>query len=402
LHCKKKGHNTNLIKDENQMKMRIAKIACYQLNIPFKTSINHNLKKRQCSESIVLEIHTENGIVGYGECAPRNYVTGETIEILMQQTPSVLTLLQNLKFEDLEDIQQITSHLPKEFPSLAAAVEIALLDIWGQQNDCSIGKVFDNNNEFTPTYSAVLPFLPLQKMNKWLDLVEAVGFQQLKLKVGHENDEHYLALVRKRLGKDIDIRLDANRAWSFEQAIQKIKVLEKYQISSIEEPLSVEALEELPALSQVVNTSIMLDESVCTMEQAIHYSQLVPSSKLRFNLKISKMGGLATTSKIHAFAMKQGIVCQLGCNVGESAILSAAGRIFAQKHQLTALEGSYAPFFMEDDIGKEPISFAIKGIAKPITGSGLGIKINQEKLKKHFKQRMDLASLIASRLESQI
>lgn len=381
------------------MKMRIAKIAYYKVNIPFKTSINHNLKKRQYSESIVLEIHTENGLVGYGEGAPRVYVTQETIETLMQQAPDLLNSLQDLDFEDLEDIQQITNSISRKFPSLVAAIEMALLDIWGQENHCSIGEIFKNNNDFTPTYSAVLPFLPLQKMNKWLDLVEAVGFQQLKLKVGHENDEAYLALIRKRLGSEIDIRLDANRAWTLEEAVQKIRLLEKYQISSVEEPLSVEALEQLPILSREVNTPIMLDESICTMEQAVHYSELIPAFKLRFNLKLSKMGGLMAASKIHAFATKKGIPCQLGCNVGETAILSSAGRIFAQNHQLTALEGSYAPFFMEDDIGRNPISFSMKGIAKPMTENGLGIKINQEKLEKYNSQNINITSLVEPRLK---
>ncbi|MEN0049946.1 MAG: enolase C-terminal domain-like protein [Bacteroidota bacterium] len=377
------------------MKMRIANIAYYKVNIPFKTSINHNLKKRQCSESLVLEIHTQNGLVGYGEGAPRKYVTGETLENSLEQMPKFLAHLQYLEFEDLEDIQGIIDRLPRAFPALIAATELALLDILGKQRNYSIGRIFSNNNEFTPQYSAVLPFLPLQKMNKWLDLIEAVGFQQLKLKVGHKNDEHFLALVRNRLGSQINIRLDANRAWSFEQAIHKIKTLEKYQIDSIEEPLAEEYVEQLTELSQIVNTPIMLDESVCTLEQAGYYAKHISASKLRFNLKISKMGGLMAASKVHAFATEKGIACQLGCNVGETAILSAAGRIFAQHHQLTALEGSYAPFFMEDDIGNESISFAIKGVAKPITGNGLGIKINSKKLKKYSQTVEPHLSLIS-------
>ena len=61
----------------------------------------------------------------------------------------------------------------------------------------------------------------------------------------------------------------------------------------------------------------------------------------------------------------------VGCNVGETAILSAAGRIFAQTHSLEYLEGSAAAFFMEDDIAVNQITFGkgegIRGISEPRT-----------------------------------
>jgi muconate cycloisomerase len=382
------------------MKTRIATVDGYPINIPFKTSIDHNLKKRRRSESIVVEIRTTCGFVGYGEGAPRKYVTGETMTTLIEQGSNLLAQLQGVAFERLADIRAIVRSFTGSFPALAAAVEIALLDIWGQMNRCSLGKVFQSNKVFTPVYSAVVPFLSLQKLNKWLDLVEAVGFQQLKLKVGHDNDEAYLALIRKRLGSEVEIRLDANRAWSFEEAIQKIKALEQYTISSLEEPLTKEALERLPDLSDRINTPILLDESVCNMEQAVYYAQQIAASKLRFNLKISKMGGLLNTAAIHAFATQHGILCQLGCNVGETAILSAAGRLFAQHHSLIALEGAYAPFFMEDDIGETAISFGVQGIGKPLTSNGLGIKINRQKLKK-YSGSINAFHVIENRLSAQ-
>lgn len=365
--------------------MRVKELTLYRVNIPFKTSITHSLKKRQCSESIVLELQTTDGYTGYGEGAPRPYVTGETVETIAIQARASLRPLLKQKLNSLNDVEQIVRSIQHDYqlPSLASAVEIALLDIWGQKRACSLTQVFEINKHFRPTYSAVLPFLPLQKMEKWLYLIKTIGFQQIKLKVGHENDEQYVALLRKELGDEVDIRLDANRAWSMEQAVDKIARFEQYNISSIEEPLSVSDLYQLPMLSQKMNTPIMLDESVCSMVQAAYYCNKIPAHKLRFNLKLSKMGGILATSRIHAFALANGIECQLGCNVGETAILSAVGRIFAQQHRLIALEGSYASFFMEDDISMQPINFGKKGIAEPIIGHGIGTKIDKEKLQQY-------------------
>ncbi len=365
--------------------MKTKEIALYRVNIPFKTSIDHHLKKRAYSESIVLELQTADGRIGYGEGAPRSYVTGEDTEMIREQAASALRPLLKLESNSLNSIEQVVRRIQQDYqlPALAAAVEMALLDIWGQKNTCSLSNSFGFNNNFTPIYSAVLPFLPLEKMNKWVQLVKTVGFQQIKLKVGHANDEQYLALLRKELGEEVDIRLDVNRAWTLEQAREKIRAFEKYNISSIEEPLSTAELYQLPLLSQEVDTPIMLDESVCSMTQAAYYSNNIPAHKLRFNLKLSKMGGVLKTSKVHAFALAHGIKCQLGCNVGETAILSAVGRVFAQHHPLIALEGSYATYFMENDIGKECVAFGNFGIAAPIVNDGIGVTIDKEKLEQY-------------------
>ncbi len=368
--------------------MKTRAINLYQVNIPFNTSIDHNLKKRSYSDSIVLEVQTLDGHVGYGEGAARSYVTGENIATIAQAAHTILEPLAALDINNLNEIERIVRRVQNEYqlPALAAAIEMALLDIWGQENACSLSNSFKNNNNFTPTYSAVLPFLPLEKMSKWIQLIKSLDFQQIKLKVGHERDEQYLALLRKELGDKVVIRLDANRAWSLAQALERVKTFEQYNIESIEEPLSVAALHQLPKLSEAVNTPIMLDESVCSIEQVVFYCNAIAAPKLRFNLKLSKMGGALATARIHALAQANGIKCQLGCNVGETAILSAVGRLFAQQHELIALEGSYATFFMEDDIAKQTLTFGARGIAEPIAGHGIGITIDKEKLVKYSQK----------------
>lgn len=362
--------------------MKIDYLKAYRVQIPFLLSIDHHLKKRQCSEAFVVAIHTKDGTVGYGEGAPRVYVTGETHAEVLDTFEKACTPDQLPTIETLEDIKVYSAFLRKQYqmPSLVAAVEMALLDILGQEKNRSIGSFLGQNQSPLIPYSGVLPYLSDAKLDQYLQLVKSLGLTQVKLKVGHANDFRHLERARAILGPAVDIRIDANRAWTLEEAVSKLEKLAAFDISCVEEPLQESAIHQLPKLSRMITTPILLDESVFNLKQAHFYADQIEAKQLLFNLKISKSGGLIAASELYHFATTKGIACQLGCNVGETAILSAAGRIFAQTHKLRYLEGSFAPFFMEDDISTKPLSFSKKGIAPKLVAPGLGISIDTKKL----------------------
>ncbi len=380
--------------------MTINHINIHTVQIPFRLSIDHNLKKRAYSESIVLAVHTKTGKVGYGEGAPRSYVTGESTQEVIAKFKDIFNQYPVHEFITLEDIKDISGWIGQKhkLPAIATALELALLDLLWQERGYSIAKLL-SNEDYPLQYSAVLPYLPLEKMDKWLQIIKDLELKQVKVKVGHDDDVRHLTKVRKFLGDNIDIRVDANRAWTFEEAVKKIKQLENFNISCVEEPLLASETNRLPDLSRRINIPLLLDESVYTLDHAVYFSEKIAADKLMFNLKISKSGGLFRTAALHRFAQSKGIRCQLGCNVGETALLSAAGRLFAQSHQLSYLEGSYALFFMEDDISVSPISFSKKGAAQRIENEGLGITIDPKKLAKYTSSTVTIYPKVAKPLQ---
>ena len=119
----------------------------------------------------------------------------------------------------------------------------------------------------------------------------------------------------------------------------------------------------------------MLDESLCgevDAERAVGggWCDL-------FNLRLSKCGGFIPTLRLAEFAEQHGLGYQLGCQVGETAILSAAGRHFATSvKDIRYLEGSYDRHLVGEALGKEDITFGRGGWAPMLIGSGLGVKID--------------------------
>ncbi|MEM6802326.1 MAG: enolase C-terminal domain-like protein [Bacteroidota bacterium] len=362
--------------------MKITLVHAYRVRIPFSFSIDHNLKKRACTESLILVLHSSEGHMGYGEATPREYVTGESSEQLWQLIQDLVKEWQSPEISSLEDIRSQSAAFAQKFPfpSLICAWETALLDVWGKHAKLPIQEMLGPQPIEEAQYSAVFPYLETTKLIKWLSKMSQLGMRQIKVKVGQEDDLAQLKEVRKQLDAEVDIRVDANRAWTYEEALTKLEILADLGVSCIEEPLKKE---DIGRLAELVNTSpipILLDESLASLEEAQHYAREIAADKILFNLKISKLGGLFKSSEIYHFARQKGISCQLGCHVGETAILSAAGRIFAQTHKLKYLEGSYAPFYMEDDISSTPLSFGKNGKADKLVGAGLGIEIDPQKL----------------------
>ncbi|MEO0895258.1 MAG: enolase C-terminal domain-like protein [Bacteroidota bacterium] len=366
--------------------MRINLIQLHQVRIPFTFSIDHQLKRRAASDSIVLAVHSEQGLIGYGEGAPRNYVTGENTSEVVKTFYREIVLMPQLSIQQWEDVQFWLREFDErvQSPALSCAMEMALLDLYGQAKGMSVADILSPNGErYFPIYSAVLPFLPLDQLEKWLLRMKGIGIKHYKLKVGQADDRRMLSIVRDILGPEADIRLDANRAWTLAEARRNIETLSAYNISCVEEPLLATEIEKLIELGKETPIKILLDESVFSLEHVQYYIDHLPAESLMFNLKISKSGGLRATSKLHQLASLHGIDCQLGCNVGETALLTAAGRIFAQTHRLSYLEGSLGGFFMEGDLTEEFLGFGQEGVATPLYGPGLGVDIIPSNLEKY-------------------
>jgi L-Ala-D/L-Glu epimerase / N-acetyl-D-glutamate racemase len=137
----------------------------------------------------------------------------------------------------------------------------------------------------------------------------------------------------------------------------------------------------LPELRKQVRTPIMLDESLCSELDAVRAAD----NRLCdiFNLRLSKCGGFTRSLRLASIAKQSGLSCQLGCQVGETAILSAAGRHFASSVAgLRYLEGSYDRRLVREALGTKNLTFGWGGWAPALPGGGLGIEIDRAALQR--------------------
>jgi muconate cycloisomerase len=175
--------------------------------------------------------------------------------------------------------------------------------------------------------------------------------------------------------------VDANEAWPAAEAADRIAALEPFGITSVEQPSPHADLAAMAGVRRRVKTPLMLDESLCGIVDAQRAVELQACDL--FNLRLSKCGGFIPSLRLAQFARRHGLACQLGCQVGETAILSAAGRHFAASvGGLRNLEGSYDRHLVREPLGTRDLTFRRGGKAAALAGPGLGVEIDPAALER--------------------
>jgi muconate cycloisomerase len=377
--------------------MKVVELTAYHVRIPLKRTIKHASHARTETDNIVVRCLLSDRSQGFGEGLPREYVTGETVD-------SALELIKSSDLPaQMEDCRDFGAALAlAERIKLApvpgdergcrgnaarCAVEIALLDAFGR----AFGEPLSHVAKFlTPElyqpcerirYSGIITSAKGMKARAVALAYRAYGFHQIKVKVGIPgfDDARRLRTIRHWVGRRMDIRVDANEAWRPEEAVRCIDDMRPADVSSVEQPVRHEDLSALAGIRAQVKTPIMLDESLCGMFDAERAVSLTACDL--FNLRLSKCGGIIPTLRLAQFAKNHGVGYQLGCQVGETAILSAAGRGFAGSvADLRFVEGSYDRHLVAESLGLTDLTFRRGGWAPLLVGSGLGVDVDENAL----------------------
>ncbi len=365
--------------------MRLKRIELFRLQIPLCMPIKHHLAVRSFSDNLVVKVVTDSGVAGYGEGIAREYVTGETMEtslhLLQDHLFPEAKLLQVKDPADLmaKLVEFVSEDKRAQAPAACCAFELAILDAvgktWGQSAAQLLGEAMQ-----PLVYSAVIPMMTQPSFHRLLCLIRELEMSFVKIKVGNTTDLEVLSLAREILGHEVDLRVDANGAWSAEEAEGRIAAMMAYGISAVEQPVPKDDLQGLKRVAERLTIPVIADESLCVERDAEHLASLDACQV--FNLRLSKCGGLLAAARMYDIGRNKGIAAQLGCQVGETGILSAAGRQFAMSRKLRYLEGSYSNYLLKEDIVNEPVEFGVGGVAKPLGGLGLGVTVNEEALER--------------------
>ncbi|HKN91497.1 MAG TPA: enolase C-terminal domain-like protein, partial [Acidimicrobiia bacterium] len=198
------------------------------------------------------------------------------------------------------------------------------------------------------------------------------------------DDLERVALLRRLVGRAVDVRVDANCAWTADQALTAIERLRPYRISVVEQPVAAGDLDGLARVTAACPELIAVDESLRTVAEA----QALVDAKAcdAFNIRVSKCGGLRASMRIAEIAADAGVTVIVGAQVGESGLLSAAGRHLAACVAPRYLEGSAGRLLLREDITRERVLPGRGGRARPHAGAGLGVTVAEDVLARHTQR----------------
>ena len=368
--------------------MKLVAATLYALRIPFVESFSHSATERRWSDSVVVRVRDEAGTEGFGEGTPRPYVTGEIVETMLDHlTCELWPRVAGREVPPACNLEALAAFIPETGLAGAiaphasrAALELAVLDCALRRAGRSLATLLPPRRSRV-TYSGVIAAGPIARAVQHARQMRAIGLHDVKVKVGFDDDVARVTAVREALGHDASLRLDANGAWSFDRAVQVLNAVAPLGIAAVEQPLPRGPVEDLARLRQAIPVPIMADESLVTPADA---EGLIASEAVDFfNIRISKCGGLARSLAIAERAAKAGVGVQVGSQVGETAILSAAGRHLAAGLPTVAfVEGSFGTLLLAEDVSIESVRFGHRGEASLLTGPGLGVRVVEERLRR--------------------
>lgn len=315
--------------------MKITKINVTEVQIPLKEPFRISLGVITSSLEALVEIETDEGLVGYGEGAPGILITGENLEGTKKAIEIFAKNLIGLDPLDIEKIYWSMDRAAAHAPCGKTAIDIACHDLIGKILNKPLYKVLGGLNNTIDTDMTVGIHEPEVMAEKAKNHVKN-GFDTIKTKVGtsEAEDIERVRAIRRAVGDDVKIRIDANQAWSAKEAIRMLDKLSEFSIELVEQPVKYYDIEGLEYVTKNSRIPVMADESVFTAKDAMRIAERRAADFV--NIKLMKCGGIREAIKINAVCEAAGIECMLGCMGEESNIgVTAAASLGAAVKNIT-------------------------------------------------------------------
>ncbi len=323
------------------------------------------------------EIHTDEGLVGLVPAAP-----GPVIGVLIEEVlkPYVIG-------EDPMDNERIWSKMYWGTLSNgrrgAAVIAMGIVDnaIWdlkGKITRQPLHKLLGGFQEQVNSYgSGINLHLSIDELIGQMAGYAADGFKMVKMKIGHRDpkeDLERVRQVRKAIGDDLELALDANNAWSLNTAIRMVRELERYNIYWLEEPILVDEMENLAALAKATDIPIAIGENHYTKWD---FKQLIERGAVDIvQADVVKCGGVTEFMKIAAMADAHGLpVCPHFSNFTDvSCIAAIPNGLF---HEYVADMFEPASRLLMD------CARPVAGMTTPLDRPGFGLELNLQAMHHH-------------------
>ncbi len=319
--------------------MKIINIDTQLLQAPLKTPFKTSLRTVTNLKDLVITIHTDNGMVGYGEGAATAVITGETLESMKGAIEQIKPLLISKEIEAFNTLLSIIKKNMIHNTTIKSALEMALYDLRAQSLKLPLYKLLGGSKtKFTTDIT-----ISLNKIDTMLadsQKAIALGYKILKIKVGEHISKDYERIKTiAQTFPEITLRIDANQAWSAKETVILLSRLEKEGIVTelIEQPVRADDFRGMRYIKERTLTPLLADESVFSAKQAIELLEMDACDLI--NIKLAKCGGISHALKIADIAELYNVKCMIGCMLeGPISVGAAVHVASARAETITMLD----------------------------------------------------------------
>ncbi|HEV2121202.1 MAG TPA: mandelate racemase/muconate lactonizing enzyme family protein, partial [Chloroflexota bacterium] len=362
--------------------MKIVDVRVHPVTVArrYATAAGRGTPGVQVSHYYFLEIETDTGLTGVGEVSdisPRAALDGQPLRAA-RYAERLRTYLAGRDPFDLERLEREIGTPAFPFRSqMAAAVDIACHDLIGKATGQPLYRLLGGRYHERLPVCWVAYIRSPEEMEPEIAQKVAEGFRAFKLKVGRDIDADIerVKLVRDLAGEDAHIKLDANGAWSVEEAIVNLKRLEPYRPAAIETPIPVGDVEAMRAVKQRVGVPYM--EHAGSPEATLEYVRAGVVDV--FKISAGGLGGLRRARKVTAIVEAAGAAAYVGSTVEMGLGTTALGHFAVSSAACGWPCDLRGPLLLVDDVLTQPVSFAHGMLTIP-DAPGLGVSLDPAKL----------------------
>jgi len=374
--------------------MKITAIELFRISIPFAKpyKLSRVYGTRYDAEAVIFKIHTDEGIVGLGEADPLNPFSEETPATVMVVTRDHIG--PRLIGRNPTHIAAIESNLDvMVHGNLLArgAVNMALFDIAGKANDIPahmlLGGLNQSNLQLLSPIGSGTPEEDAASIQQQIE----DGYKTVMIKMGAlsiADEIQRMIAARKKFAGQIKIIVDANQGWTVAETLEFLDGIGRNRPDLLEQPIDRHDVSGLKRIHRQAACLLSADEGVASTQEAIALirAQAVDA----FSIKVSKNGGLSNARKIAATADAFGLKILMNSMLEFGITQAASLQLGCVLPNLLDMGHAYMSVLrMSDDITDFNQNISRATVTVP-TSAGLGVRVNEAKLKKYTKDYLKI------------
>lgn len=301
--------------------MRITHIHIYKYSIPM-VPFTIATGTMDYAQNMFIRVYTDAGIVGVGECSAFPMIVGETQATCYEMAKDFAAIWKGKNPLEIEArMAELHGYTAGNFTA-KSAFDIALYDIAAKHDNQPLYQYLGGSKKDIESDLTIGIGTPEYMAQKAIEFV-AKGVTMIKVKLGKhpQDDIERIKQIRAAIGNNIQLRIDANQGWTFEEAVEALTGLVQYNIQFCEQPMRKYNDHLLPQLCSISPIAIMADESVFTHHDA---ERIIANKAAKYiNIKFSKSGGILEAIKINTVAAQNNMPCMMGGMLESRVALTA-------------------------------------------------------------------------------
>jgi L-alanine-DL-glutamate epimerase-like enolase superfamily enzyme len=362
--------------------MRVTAVECDLYRVPAPIVLQDSIQRITHWEWVIATVHTDAAVTGTGF----SYTLGMGGAAIRELVKTYLAPM--VIGRDPADVKHIWERCWRElhangsggFTTLAIApLDIALHDILAKSADVSLYELLGQGVNRIPAYASGLNLHLdgvhlLEQIRRYLDQ----GYRSVKVKVGREaveEDVDRVASVRELIGPDLELLLDANQAWTVDEAIDRGQRLERFRPTWLEEPCLADDILANAQARRALSIPIAVGETLFTKYEFTNYIRAGAVDIVQAD--IARVGGFTAWTEIAELAHANGLA------VAPHFLMELSVHGLCSVPNGRILENVEGGSLYELGIAQEPVRIE-RGIAYPPNAPGHGIVLDQAGLARYL------------------